>query len=427
MFAENLFGNRNKAFKRIAISLALLLLIFFLVYHFINTYFLTIQTTDALQTTLNITESYSAYTFRDETVLYSQFGGAFDYHVRNGELVSPDTSLVDCYEKATEIDVSAKKEELLLEIDRLTKSNSNKKPTVSDINIAQSNARRTYMEMLKTATLGDMAKAQVYSEQMLIELNRLSVYSDSSGNFNDEIDVLKAELEALDSYFVGSYDDSVVNEKTGHYFYDVDGYESAFSSIVDGQNRAEKLTLSEFYSLVEKMPQVSPPSGKYYAGKIINDYKWFIGVPLTREQSSTFFTGKTYDVKYNDSGNTIPMVLSRIITGENDSRAVLIFEASDMPPGFTYPRSATITLQKKEYSGLRVPVELVVKVDGFNGVYTVEKLTVRFKKINIIYKEYGYYIVSEYDTSDTRYFDYLSHNDAIITRGKNIYDGKVVG
>jgi len=426
MFADGLFTNKSNMIKRIAVFLVLMLFIFYLFYHFLESYFFTIKTTDAVYASLDITDEFTAYTFRDETVFYSQFGGAFDYSVNDGEFVSLDTELVDCYENSTEIDVLAMREELTEQIAMLNESNSNNSFTASDIDETQSNATRAYTEMLKAATLGNMESTQQYASNLLTALNKLSVYEDYSNNFNDEIDALNEQLAGLDTYFTGRYE-TLSTDKTGYYFYDTDGYESLFTSNINGNSRADILTVNEFYTLTENMQPQSAPDGEYAAGKLVNSYNWFIGVPIARDSVGAYFTGQLYDISYDDYNVSIPMELSRIIMDEGDDRAVLLFVSSNMPTGFTYPRSAKISLVRKEYSGLRVPIDLVVKVDGFYGVYTVEKLTVEFRKVNIIYKEYGYYIVSEYDTSDERYIDYLEHNDALITKGYNLFEGKVVG
>ena len=63
-----------------------------------------------------------------------------------------------------------------------------------------------------------------------------------------------------------------------------------------------------------------------------------------------------------------------------------------------------------------------MKIDGADGVYVFENSTVSFRRVEILYRGDGYYIVAE---QGERGDDYLSLNDRIVTAGKNVYDGRV--
>ena len=64
----------------------------------------------------------------------------------------------------------------------------------------------------------------------------------------------------------------------------------------------------------------------------------------------------------------------------------------------------------------------IYTVDGVEGVYIFHESTVRFRRIQVIYRGDGYCIAEESPEGED---SYLSVNDLLITEGKNLYDGKV--
>jgi hypothetical protein len=81
-------------------------------------------------------------------------------------------------------------------------------------------------------------------------------------------------------------------------------------------------------------------------------------------------------------------------------------------------------------SGYRIPEEAMTTLDGDDGVYILVGSVVEFRRVTVISRGNGYYIVNTFEkdlddesTSDT---PYLKANDMIITSGNDLYDGKLI-
>ena len=93
---------------------------------------------------------------------------------------------------------------------------------------------------------------------------------------------------------------------------------------------------------------------------------------------------------------------------------------------FNFMREHVVEITIKDYSGLRIKKEALRIVDGEEGVYVLEGNTVKFKRVQKIYENDGYYVVSKNDTKESD-IPYIEMYDAVINNGKELYDGKVIG
>ena len=70
--------------------------------------------------------------------------------------------------------------------------------------------------------------------------------------------------------------------------------------------------------------------------------------------------------------------------------------------------------------------ELVEFENGVRGVYVLRGSVVHFRKVDIIYNGSDYCLVAENGEDDENYA-YLGTNELIITNGKNLFDGRILG
>ena len=189
------------------------------------------------------------------------------------------------------------------------------------------------------------------------------------------------------------------------------------------------MTLDQFDKLVSSDADMSlqkNAAGGVNCGKIVTDYNWYIGCRITNEDSRAFTEGYTYTVifPYN-SDIRITMILDRIILQADDNRVVLVFRTNTIPEHFNFLRRQTVQIVTSTYEGYKVPIESVRILDGIQGVYILEGYVVQFRRIEPIREINGFFICRVNDGS-TEDADMLALYDRIITKGKNLYVGKII-
>ena len=100
-----------------------------------------------------------------------------------------------------------------------------------------------------------------------------------------------------------------------------------------------------------------------------------------------------------------------------------------------------VQIHTAEYRGFEIPQSALRILDGWEGVYILDEVTVDFRRVHIAYEGDGYYIVTgddgsalsvetgddtATDTADECPYGWIQMNDVVIAEGRGLYVGKVV-
>ena len=85
-------------------------------------------------------------------------------------------------------------------------------------------------------------------------------------------------------------------------------------------------------------------------------------------------------------------------------------------------RSGPMTVVSKEYSGLKVSKKALRVVDSQKGVYIVKGMQAKFVPVEILYSNDSIMICEKSDEDGS-----LRLYDQVIVKGRNLYDGKIIG
>lgn len=106
-----------------------------------------------------------------------------------------------------------------------------------------------------------------------------------------------------------------------------------------------------------------------------------------------------------------------------DNKAIYIFECDKLNSAVTTGRTAHFKLLVNSYGGLRVSRKALRYNDkDERGVFIERGQNLLFKKVNVVYWGEDYVICTQEQDDD-----YLKLYDKIVTEGKDLYDGKVIG
>jgi hypothetical protein len=85
-------------------------------------------------------------------------------------------------------------------------------------------------------------------------------------------------------------------------------------------------------------------------------------------------------------------------------------------------RSGPMTVVSKTYSGLKVSKKALRKLESKTGVYVVTGMQAKFVEVEIVYSNDDFMICKKNDADGN-----LKLYDQVVVKGKNMYDGKIVG
>ena len=415
----------KKLVKNIAIyifsAVLSILLIWYIVYHLFNGFQTEIETTPAIIATMSNSFSLDAYIVRDETVITSTHEGCVNYMFEDGERVCAGAVVANIYSGVGAEEVADKILSIDKQIDILEKSSVAENATKTDASVLDKKINEILYIMRDKIEDGDVRYALYKKDELLTFLNKRQIVTQNVSGYEEQIMTLMGERDSLSGQLI-NLEEKITTEKPGYFYSNADGYENVFKT-----SDIKNMTLESYNKAIYSDPV--DYSSSLVVGKIVNRAEWYILSEVTVNDLKKFNEGVSYSVVFPYNADiSINMQLDRIIRENGSEQAVLVFKTSNMPSDFNYLRKQSIQIVEESYTGYKVPASAVRVVDGVKGVYILSGNTAKFKEIDVLAENDGYYIVKEQPTylEDENYYKKLGLYDMIIIAGKNLYDGKII-
>lgn len=409
-----------------AVILAVILVLFLYVGVQLSRNFSDMVSTQRTQTvTDNRYLNLTGYVFRNEQAVTRSQNGVADYAVLDGEKIGVNALYAVYYtaEGKSSDEIAKVRSEVGSLSDRIERLRSEISGggTVSDlahISVGLDSAYYSYVDMVLE---GEFDAADRIGEHLLASLVNYSVVTGRDGVAESMVSTLEEQKAAALSSLGGSKS-HLSSDRGCYFFYDCDGYESIYSV-----SALEGMTREHLDEIISSEPEIYEG---YVIGKRVFDPKWYLAVPADEATALKFTSGEVYQISYpSDGGAMLDMKLERVEIDE-EGGAYLLFSNLDLSVSSSFPRSQDIKILMGSDSGYRIPEEAMTALDGDDGVYILVGNVVKFRRVTVISRGNGYYIVNTYekdlDDDSTGDTPYLKANDMIITSGNDLYDGKLI-
>jgi len=409
----------KKYFLRFSATLALLGLLVYVLFHVFASAEPPMTTPAYLHTDYRIAPG-QAYLFRDEQVLRTANAGVIYQFAENGEKIGKGGAVCEVwsgYGEETRAAAQIELDSLNRMISILEDSRVSVGTTLKKAQLFREEADAIYARLRALLARGDCEDLRTLSDTMLTLLNRYrAVLGGENGERVTMQEMLDSLRDARNSLLRGDpY--TVYNLNSSGYFYDasqVDGYEELFTA-----SALSTLTVEGFDALTRAE---RPETDGFAVGKMASGSQWYLAVGFDAAYAAHFEEAVRYTVRFPDNGGReLQMLCDRLIKGE-DGRTVAVFSTDEIPTDFVYLRAQPVEITVGSFVGYHVPDAAMRVQNGVEGVFIFEESTVRFRRVEVLYRGDGYCIVAErQDRGD----DYLAQNDMMITSGDNLYEGRV--
>lgn len=233
-------------------------------------------------------------------------------------------------------------------------------------------------------------------------------------DFDAKLTELSNELASLKS--AKSNYSTIAAPVSGYYISVTDGYENVAD--YDSVSSLKPADVDKIFDAKASVPADA-------MGKIVGRFDWYIVCNVPTDSTVGLEIDETLKVKFpNSSVGEVTAVIESINDG-GEGTSTVILRANEMSEDITHLRFEEVQIVKNEYTGYRVSNTAIRTVDGENGVYVLSGNRVKFRKIKIIYSTEEYSVVEKLSPEEEP--GYLRIYDEIIIKGKDLYDGKVVG
>lgn len=408
---------------RIGLTVLLFCLIVYTVYHAVGGSAGSLNTTPVQQVTDTMLVTGEGWLFRDETILTVENGGLVNTLATGGTKVGRNTQLFEVWYPS---DMTAEKlPDEQLRLDSLNRQiallEASLLPEGTKLSAAagyRNEAMKKLSEIREGIRSGNWTGVSDADNELLIALNRYEALLSSEDGIRQTLAVLCDQRNAM---LTGEHQ-TVVNDSASGYYYTmdaVDGLETVFRT-----QELETLTGERFAQLQSAAPL---SDGGFAGGKICYGYQWYLVLTLPAELAAGLETDTAYIVKFPENRDRELRLTCTALrdAGDGSGQTLVILRSDVTPADFTFLRCQTVELTLGESTGLYIPEQAIVTLNGERGVYIFDSGTVVFRRIAADIERDGYLLALVEDPEPEKETAYLALNDLMVLSGKNLYDGKV--
>lgn len=380
-----------------------------------------ISTQSAMLYTTEIKTFSECYILRNETVIETDTNGIFNYLVSEGQKLSLNHTVAEIYSSESDVEINDRVNEIDDRIEVLKNSSVQKSYLRTNVSKLDTQINSFISEMYTASSNGEYSLAVQNKNELLTLLNKRQLVVQSRDGYDDLINELTAEKQKLTAA-LSSPIDTVKSPESGYFYSYVDGYEQVLNTSV-----LQDLTVDGFFELIETAQKSSTESA---VGKIATDFEWYTLCIVNKDEAIFYDSGNYYDLIYPySSGTVIRSKLYSKISQNDREEVILVFVTDIVPENFNFLRHQKAEIVFSDYTGLKISKQSLRIVDGYIGVYVLVGNAVTFKRCEKIAETDTDYIIDINDpieNEDCKY-GYLQMFDTVITDGKNLYDGKMIG
>lgn len=390
----------------------ILLAAVFAVHQFISSVYSPVKTETAVFYSASDGLNITGLIIRSETLVTSSEGGVMHFVLEDGSRVAKDGVIANIYDSESASITLSKIDSVNTKIEDIEEMLSYNDLEAADLDMINAKATQSLNNLIVSGASGNYGNMSELSDELLSALNRRQVAMGETTDFSAQLEQLKAEKNEL-SASLPAAKGTVKAAMSGYFVSKADGYETVLTC-----GNPESIT-PEFMSSVSA---AELPDG--VIGKIVSDYEWYIAAEISINESLKYKEGDSLTIYTSvKSYPKLPVTVKKINISESSSSAVVVFSCNEMNSELATMRSGPMTVVTKEYDGLRVPSAALRVVDSKRGVYVLTGMQVKFVEVNVLHKDDSY-MICEKQTSDE---SVLRLYDEVIVKGKNLYDGKIVG
>ena len=369
-----------------------------------------VETQKAQEYTAKKTVSAQGYVIRSESPVTYEGGGVLRYTAADGARVSKNGVIAEVYPAEEQALGRGRLEALEAEIAMLKAAQTKQEGVAVDLKALERQIFDGYLSSLRKLDAGEDAGASDALGEVMGLLNRKQIISGEAADFGARIGALEAQAGKLEAALAKS-PKTVSSDYAGYFVRGADGFESA----VKFENAAS-LTVGALERAREAAENV-PGS---IVGKIVRDYEWYIAAEISEKQAFLIREGADMQLELPFSKiGLLPVKVAALNRDGKTGKAVAVFQCGYMNSELAAIRSQPVRILIRTYAGLRVPRRAVRTDAGRQGVYVLKGTIAQFCEIRILYAASDYFIIAE--DGAVRLFD------EIITKGKGLRDGKIVG
>lgn len=346
--------------------------------------------------------------------------GVYIPYVKDGSRVAAGDTIALFFKSANDAKIYMQKQELEEELKYYEQLQNQALLSYLDIDRLDATINSELDELISKIENNDFTDISENFETLKYNISSRQIATGENLDFSNQIKELEKEIRKLSGSGINYT--KITAKFPGCFISNIDGYEG-----VTDYNKLSGMSVAEADSLIGSQPK---KVGDSIIGKIVGEYNWYAICNIPSTAIENLYVGKTVKVSFeNTDVSLIPMTV-KSISEVSDSKVAVVLQSNLMNEDIAALRKEKISIVLESFEGLKIPNEALVEVekevDGKTvkkiGVYVLYGQLVRFREVNALLYE-DEYIIAENGSSSS---GLVTLNDMIITKGRDLYDGKII-
>ena len=375
-----------------------------------------VRTAVAQQATVNDTVDTDAFVIRNEKYLENTSDGVIIPLIGSGSRVAAGEGVIAVFDDEDAASAYAELATVQENLNRYNRLGKQKNSYAVNLSAMSRKISSGVIDLAATVDSGDISAAQTQLYDVRDQIITRQIATGENINLESKITELESRHNALSNKNQGY--DTLVSEQSGYYIDRADGFER----LVDF-DKVKKLTPDQVKKLLKSDPEKVSDD---VIGRVATDFDWYLVCVLDGDRAKNLKKDAkvTIDLPYSAVSSIKATVASKQKDKKGDEVAV-IFKCNRMNAYIASLRKEQAQIVLHTYTGLKIPAEAVTtNEDGDEGVYVLEGNIAKFKKLRTLYTEDDFVISGE-TPREGETGSFVKLYDAVITGGKDLYDGKI--
>lgn len=339
---------------------------------------------------------------RKEVVLNSPIGGKCIKEINEGEKVKAYGRIATVLNSSSEKLLEDLKATDLKIIEAQKKRNENLELFSEDLKKLENEIEENLKEIIRLGNSNELSKASQIKKQVDDLIQKKATIAGGLSTSDTYIQSLLDEKSNLQRS-INSNTKDINSSESGIVSYMIDGYEGVLTPESISELSIKDIENIEVKGIQKDIEEIGVEAGKPFA-KVITDVEYFILMSMDTKLAKEYKVDDPINIKLNE--------FSKVITGDvfyrsnnMEGESILSVKVSNDLSETAALRVLNIDLIKSQYSGLKVPLRSLAKIDMKNKtaeICLVKANRARYVKVEIvgkneefaiiknIYKEKGY-------------------------------------
>lgn len=394
----------------LAIIIAVLLILSIIGYECYSVTHIELETQTANVTTLYNKIESKALFIRDEEAISNSSNGVTVPCVNDSSKIAVNGNVAMVFSSAEQAQDYSKLISLQKDLAHYVNLKSQSVGQAANLESINLDIEDKVMNYVLDASNGDVETASEDLNEILV---RRQLLIGQKVDIDSVINSINGEISSLNSAQPSSF---ITTDESGVFT----SYSDGLEGFVD-YSKVEENTVKDFNNAVKSIDGANESNNNL--GKLIKSFSWYIETVVPSDKVSDLVDGQKIEITLKDNNNIRlkAVIVSGAEPDVNQKETLLILKCKDMNPELAKLRYEDIEIILDSFDGFKIPANALHIVDDKKGVYVLIASQVRFREANVIYSDDDYVLIDYDETNEKGIHLY----DKIITKGKDLQDGKV--